>query len=518
MLHAARPLRPLPGRAHARGPWLHVALLLALGAGTARAEPPAPAPAPSPAPAMPPAAEGPEAAWRALQLRMADPALRRGNALQETASGWLAAWDALGRPATPADQFWLGSLLQAARRAEEARAAFEVAAGAEGVDGALRVQAAVAWASLVRGKVRDGSLPAGEARAALARLAPWLEAASAAPAGQRSLLLQARAALEAHVGEAATAVQSLVEAGEAEAGSAVPVAQELVRVLVESVRELDQLPGARAQATQGLARLAAAQQRRIDEAQAALAAAAGLEARTQAASRLVQAQGGLEAIQASRLPLDLLGEAAAPWTLVKAYGAGQQPRDWRGKVVVLDFWATWCHWCIRSFPALRDLQRDYRGKDLVVVGVTASGGSVYEQRYDLDDDLKARAGAPVAPVARRPARPVPPQAGAPQAEVERHAERLAAFERELAAYHAREQEAIATFIANHGMEWPVVQVDEREPAAKYALRGWPHCVVIDRQGRIRHFKSGALLREKPEALAAFRAVLDRLLAEPAPAR
>ncbi|MFM8979145.1 MAG: TlpA family protein disulfide reductase [Planctomycetia bacterium] len=492
-------------------------LSTALAPAAVHADGPAPASPPPavPAPAMPAPEAGPEAAWKALQQRMADPAQRRGNALQESATAWLAGWQALGRAASAAEQFWLGSLLQAARRADEARAAFEQAAGAEGLEAALRVQAAVAWGSLVRSKVREGAFTVEQAKAALARLGAWVEAAAAAPAAQRGLLLQARATLQAHAGDAGAAVQSLLEAAEADAGSAVPAATEIVRVLVESVRGLEQLPGVRAQATQGLARLAAVQQRSLDEAQSAVQAAQGLEARTQAASRLVQAQGGLEAIESARLPLDLLGEAAAPWTVVKAYGAGQQPSDWRGKVVVLDFWATWCHWCIRSFPALRDLQQDYRGKDLVVVGVTASGGSVYEQRYDLDDDLNAKAGAPVAPVARRPVRPVPPQAGAPEAEVARHAERMAAYEQELAAYRAREQEVIATFIANHGMDWPVVLVDEREPAAKYALRGWPHCVVIDRQGRIRHFKSGALLREKPEALAAFRAVLDRLLAEPA---
>jgi hypothetical protein len=43
-------------------------------------------------------------------------------------------------------------------------------------------------------------------------------------------------------------------------------------------------------------------------------------------------------------------------------------------------------------------------------------------------------------------------------------------------------------------------------------------VVIDRQGRVRHFKSGALLRDKPEGVAKFRAVLDRLLAEPPAAK
>lgn len=48
----------------------------------------------------------------------------------------------------------------------------------------------------------------------------------------------------------------------------------------------------------------------------------------------------------------------------------------RGKVVVLDFWATWCGPCLSSFPQVRELTAHYKGADVVVVGVTAIQGSV----------------------------------------------------------------------------------------------------------------------------------------------
>jgi thiol-disulfide isomerase/thioredoxin len=48
----------------------------------------------------------------------------------------------------------------------------------------------------------------------------------------------------------------------------------------------------------------------------------------------------------------------------------------RGKVVVLDFWATWCGPCIASFPNVRALVDHYRGSDVVVVGVTSLQGFV----------------------------------------------------------------------------------------------------------------------------------------------
>ena len=40
-----------------------------------------------------------------------------------------------------------------------------------------------------------------------------------------------------------------------------------------------------------------------------------------------------------------------------------------GKVVVVDFWASWCAPCLRSFPWMNDLQQRYAGQGLVIVAV-----------------------------------------------------------------------------------------------------------------------------------------------------
>ena len=42
----------------------------------------------------------------------------------------------------------------------------------------------------------------------------------------------------------------------------------------------------------------------------------------------------------------------------------------RGKVVLLDFWATWCGPCISTFPRLRGWHKKYGGNDFLIVGVT----------------------------------------------------------------------------------------------------------------------------------------------------
>jgi cytochrome c biogenesis protein CcmG/thiol:disulfide interchange protein DsbE len=52
-----------------------------------------------------------------------------------------------------------------------------------------------------------------------------------------------------------------------------------------------------------------------------------------------------------------------------AYGADLDLGQYRGKVVYLDFWASWCGPCRQSFPWLADIERHYGSDKLVVVGV-----------------------------------------------------------------------------------------------------------------------------------------------------
>jgi thiol-disulfide isomerase/thioredoxin len=58
------------------------------------------------------------------------------------------------------------------------------------------------------------------------------------------------------------------------------------------------------------------------------------------------------------------------------------PDNLKGKIVILDFWASWCLPCAESFPALDELQKKY-GDKLVVIGV-----NVDEKASNMDKFLQ----------------------------------------------------------------------------------------------------------------------------------
>jgi cytochrome c biogenesis protein CcmG/thiol:disulfide interchange protein DsbE len=123
----------------------------------------------------------------------------------------------------------------------------------------------------------------------------------------------------------------------------------------------------------------------------------------------------------------LVGRSAPPFSLRSLDGDGSIGlSQFRGEVVVVNFWASWCAPCRQEHPALRDAWRRYRDQGVVVLGI------VYQ-----DGESGARA-----------------------------------FRREL------------------GGSWPSVVDPDSKVALAYGVRGVPETFFISRTGRVAAQHSG----------------------------
>lgn len=63
------------------------------------------------------------------------------------------------------------------------------------------------------------------------------------------------------------------------------------------------------------------------------------------------------------------GEQVFAATFPDPQGVAQPLAQWRGKVVVLNFWATWCPPCRKEMPGFVKLQQKYGAQGLVFIGI-----------------------------------------------------------------------------------------------------------------------------------------------------
>jgi len=64
-----------------------------------------------------------------------------------------------------------------------------------------------------------------------------------------------------------------------------------------------------------------------------------------------------------------VGQEMSGWTFKDPEGVAHSLEDYRGKVVVLDFWATWCGPCRKIMPEMQKLHEKYQDRGVVVIGM-----------------------------------------------------------------------------------------------------------------------------------------------------
>lgn len=130
-------------------------------------------------------------------------------------------------------------------------------------------------------------------------------------------------------------------------------------------------------------------------------------------------------------------QALAPdLRLTDLAGKIQDLKDYRGKVVLLNFWATWCPPCIKEIPSLNRLQKKFSTDDFVVLSV------------DIGEELKE----------------------------------------------------IKTFLEHVPADYPVLVDSESSLVEPWQLRAFPSTYIIDRQGQLRYQYFGGLEWDEPEII------------------
>jgi thiol-disulfide isomerase/thioredoxin len=155
----------------------------------------------------------------------------------------------------------------------------------------------------------------------------------------------------------------------------------------------------------------------------------------------------------------MMGEPAPEIDGIDQWVAGTKTTlaDLRGKVVLLDFWATWCAPCFGTFPSLKEWNQDYAKDGLVIIGVTRYYGQA--EGFPVD--------------------------------------------------HANEIEFLKKFKLQHGLEYPFAVADGQSPQHAFAATSLPTAVIIDKKGVIRYLESGT----NPFRLEEMHSLIIKLLAE-----
>ena len=88
-------------------------------------------------------------------------------------------------------------------------------------------------------------------------------------------------------------------------------------------------------------------------------------------------------------------QTAPDFTLRSLNGDSVSLKKYRGKIVLLDFWATWCAPCRISIPELVELQKKYRDRGVAVLGISMDDPQMFSDKFILAFKEKFKMNYPI---------------------------------------------------------------------------------------------------------------------------
>ena len=83
-----------------------------------------------------------------------------------------------------------------------------------------------------------------------------------------------------------------------------------------------------------------------------------------------------------------VGTKAPAWKLNGLDGKAVQSSDFEGKVVVFNFWATWCPPCVKEIPDFIEVQKEFKDKGVVFIGVSLDKPRSSGDKDDVESLLR----------------------------------------------------------------------------------------------------------------------------------
>jgi len=147
-------------------------------------------------------------------------------------------------------------------------------------------------------------------------------------------------------------------------------------------------------------------------------------------------------------PSKIEGKLAPDFTLPTMDGKAMTLADYRGKVVFLNIWATWCPPCREEMPSMQNLHEKFKGKDFAMLTIS------------IDEDT----------------------------------------------------ELVRPFMEELGLTFPVAFDPEQTVASQYGITGVPETFLIDKNGVVMHHIVGPGKWDDPSIITAFERLVSRPMA------